>query len=330
MKFRQLGNSDLQVSEVGLGCWQLGGDFGPIAAQTVEQIIAEALNCGVNFFDSADVYGAGASERYLGEHLVQQHSKHQPRPIIATKYGRGGDAYPNGYSLTNLRDSVRRAHDRLQTDQIDLLQLHCIPTHVMVNGEIFDWLRTIQQEGHIRYFGASVETVEEGLICAEQDDLTSLQIIFNIFRQKPLAELLPKTLQKNIGVIVRLPLASGMLSGKFTANTRFAESDHRHYNRDGAAFSVGETFAGIPFATGVELVQALEQKIPAPLSMAQMAMRWTLDHPAVSTVIPGASSPAQVRDNTGISELAALPKTLHKELAEFYQRDVAQHIRGAY
>lgn len=335
MKFRQLGNSDLQVSEVGLGCWQLGGDFGPIAAQTVEQIIAEALSSGINFFDTADVYGAGASECYLGEQLMQQHSQReqaqlQPRPMIATKYGRGGDAYPNGYSLDNLRDSVRRAHDRLQTHQIDLLQLHCIPTQVMAHGEIFDWLRTIQQEGHIRYFGASVETVEEGLICAEQDDLTSLQIIFNIFRQKPLAELLPKARQKNIGIIVRLPLASGMLSGKFTAHTRFAESDHRHYNRDGAAFSVGETFAGIPFATGVELVQALEQKIPAPLTMAQMAMRWILDHPAVTTVIPGASSAAQVRENARISELAPLPQTLHTELAEFYQREVAQHIRGVY
>lgn len=335
MKFRQLGNSDLQVSEVGLGCWQLGGDFGPIEAQTVEQIIAEALRSGVNFFDTADVYGGGASERYLGEHLVRQYSQlpqspDRSRPIIATKYGRGGDAYPNGYSLINLRDSVRRAHDRLQTEQIDLLQLHCIPTHIMVNGEIFDWLRTIQQEGHIRYFGASVETVEEGLICAEHDDLTSLQIIFNIFRQKPLAELLPKALQKNIGIIVRLPLASGMLSGKFTANTRFAESDHRSYNRDGAAFSVGETFAGIPFATGVELVQALEKKIPAPRTMAQMAMRWILDHPAVSTIIPGASSPDQVRANAGISDLATLPKALHKELGEFYLRDVVQHIRGAY
>lgn len=326
MKFRQLGNSDLRISEVGLGCWQLGGDFGPIESATVQQIITTALASDMNFFDTADVYGGGASESYLGQHLPKQN----PKPVIATKYGRAGDAYPDSYSLDNLRTSVLRAQDRLQTDTIDLLQLHCIPTQVMRHGEIFDWLRTVQQEGHIRYFGASVETVEEGLICAEQDDLTSLQVIFNIFRQKLLDELLPKAEEKRIGIIARLPLASGMLSGKFTAATRFAESDHRNYNRDGQAFSVGETFAGIPFAKGVELVQTLEQKLPTHYTMAQMAMRWILDHPAVTTIIPGASSAAQVTENAKVSAMPALPKALHRDLREFYQSAVAASIRGAY
>lgn len=326
MKFRQLGNSDLVISEIGLGCWQLGGDFGPIDATTVRQILATALDSNINFFDTADVYGSGASESYLGQHLAQQN----PRPVIATKYGRGGDAYPAAYSLNNLRDSVARAQDRLQTDKIDLLQLHCIPTHVMAEGAIFEWLRTIQQEGHIRYFGASVETVEEGLICAGQDGLTSLQVIFNIFRQKLLDELLPRAQEKHIGIIARLPLASGMLSGRFTAETRFAASDHRHYNRDGQAFSVGETFAGIPFEKGIELVQQLEPKIPAQFTMAQMAMRWILDHPAVTTIIPGASSAAQVIDNVQVSDLPSLPDALHRELGEFYQSQVASNIRGAY
>src|SRR5690606_36568828 len=268
----------------------------------------------ISFFDTADVYGSGASETYLGQYFAQQST----RPIIATKYGRGSDAYPNGYTLDNLRDSVKRAQDRLQTSSIDLLQLHCIPTQVMARGEIFDWLRTVQQEGLIRYFGASVETVEEGLLCAAQEDLTSLQVIFNIFRQKLIDELLPKAQENGIGIIVRLPLASGLLSGKFTEKTRFADSDHRHYNRDGQAFNVGETFAGIPFERGVELVRTLEQKVPENFTMAQMAMRWILDHPAVTTIIPGASSAAQVIENARVSELTPLPESLHKELREFY------------
>ncbi len=326
MQSRPLGKSDLTLSEVGLGCWQLGGDFGPISADTVADIVDTALTEGITFFDTADVYGDGASERYLGEHLGTR----KPKPVIATKYGRGDGSYPDGYSLTHMRDSVKRAQDRLKTDSLDLLQLHCVPTEVVRRGEIFDWLRTIQQEGHIRYFGASVETVEEGLICAEHEDLTSLQVIFNIFRQKLLDELLPRAEDKNIGIIVRLPLASGMLSGKFTEKTQFAESDHRHFNRDGDAFNVGETFAGIPFETGVKLVRELEKKVPEGYTMAQMAMRWLLDQPAVTSIIPGASSAKQVRENAGVSALKPLSDELHEELYDFYQHQVQQHIRGVY
>lgn len=324
MKLRQLGNTDLSISEVSLGCWQFGGDFGPIQEDTVNHILETALGRGINFFDTADVYGAGRSESLLGKALPG------PQPYIATKYGRGADAYPDQYSLINLRDSIRRAQDRLKRDRINLLQLHCVPTEVMVRGEIFDWLRTVQQEGLIQYFGASVETVEEGLICAQHDDLASLQIIFNIFRQKPLDELLPTAKEKGIGIIVRLPLASGMLSGKFTADTQFAESDHRNYNRNGDAFSVGETFAGIPFAKGLELVQELEQIKPQDYSMVQLAIRWLLDQDAVSTIIPGASSPGQVLANTACSELPPLSEEVHERLRRFYQNKVAQHIRGAY
>jgi aryl-alcohol dehydrogenase-like predicted oxidoreductase len=325
MKQRELGTSGLSISEIGLGCWQLGGDFGPIEADRAFNIVSAALEEGINFFDTADVYGAGASESYLGEALAAS----TPKPIIATKYGRG-DAYPDNYSLTGMRDAVRRSQDRLQRDALDLLQLHCIPTETMARGEVFDWLRTLQQEGHIRHFGASVETVEEGLLCMEQEDLASLQVIFNIFRQKLLDELLPKAIEHNVGIIARLPLASGMLSGKFTEQTTFAESDHRNFNRDGQAFNVGETFAGIPFETGVALVKELETLVPEGYTMAQMAMRWILDHPAISTIIPGASSPEQVKQNAEVSALAPLSADLHQSLRSFYKDKVEQHIRGVY
>ena len=326
MKTRTLGNTGFNISEVGLGCWQLGGDFGPIDHPTVEDILSAALDSGINFFDTADVYGDGASERFVGEHFAQAN----PKPIIATKYGRAGGTYPDGYSLTDLRDSLKRAQDRLQTDCIDLIQLHCIPTAVMARGEIFDWLRTVQQEQHIQFFGASVETVEEGLMCAQHDDLSSLQVIFNIFRQKLLDELLPMAQEKNIGVIARLPLASGLLSGKFNANTQFDKTDHRNFNKDGQMFNVGETFAGIPFEKGVELAQAIKDKTPEGYSTAQMAMRWILDQPAITSIIPGASRAEQAKENAKVSGLPPLPQSLHDELRDFYQKDVAAHIRGAY
>ncbi|ACR11499.1 aldo/keto reductase [Teredinibacter turnerae T7901] len=323
MKQRILGSSKLEVSEVGLGCWQLGGDFGPVTEARAQEIIETALAEGVTFFDTADVYGAGQSESYLGKALANAGSDIK----IATKYGRGPGTYPDGYSLVDLRDSVKRAQDRLGRDCLDLLQLHCIPTEVMRRGEIFDFLREVQQEGHIAHFGSSVETIEEALICCEQDDLASLQIIFNLFRQQPLKKLFDTAKARDVGIIVRLPLASGLLSGKFSANTQFDETDHRNYNKDGDAFSVGETFSGIEFSRGLELVNTLEGFKPESLTFAQFAMRWILDHDAVTTIIPGASSKAQVESNVSVSDLAELPADLHEKLFAFYEAEVEQHIR---
>lgn len=323
MKQRILGSSNLSVSEVGLGCWQLGGDFGPLGDTRAQEILESALDQGVTFFDTADVYGAGKSESYLGQVLGSASSDIK----IATKYGRGPGTYPDGYSLIDLRDSVKCAQDRLKRDCIDLLQLHCIPTEVMRHGEIFDFLREIQQEGHIAHFGASVETLEEAALCTAQDDLTSLQIIFNVFRQNAIHELFDTAKSRNVGIIVRLPLASGLLTGKFKTDSQFDESDHRNYNKNGDAFSVGETFSGIEFTKGLELVAELETYKPESLSMAQFAMRWILDHDAVSTIIPGASSVAQVVGNVAVADLAPLPEELHGELQRFYQSEVEQHIR---
>ena len=320
---RQLGRTGMAVSEVGLGCWQLGGDFGPISAATAEAVIEQAVKEGINFFDTADVYGNGISEQYLGK-LVNQL---MPEAIIATKYGRADGTYPDGYSLTDLRDSIRRAQDRLQRDSLDLLQLHCIPEQVLADQHIFDWLRVVQQEGLFKAFGASVETHIEAEICLKHNDLQSLQIIFNLLRQRPIEALFNKAQAQQIGIIVRLPLASGMLSGKFNKNTAFAASDHRNFNKDGGAFSVGETFSGIAYDKGLEIVDTLKKSVPEGMTMAQFAMRWILDHEAVTTIIPGASSPSQVAQNARVSQLPVVNQEIHDTLFAYYKSEIEKHIR---
>ncbi len=320
---RQLGRTGMAVSEVGLGCWQLGGDFGPVSAATAEAVIEQAVKEGINFFDTADVYGDGISEQYLGK-LVNQL---MPEAVIATKYGRAAGTYPDGYSLTDLRDSVRRAQDRLQRDSLDLLQLHCVPERVLAEQHIFDWLREVQQEGLIKAFGASVETHKEAELRLEHSDLQSLQIIFNLLRQRPIEALFDKALAQQVGIIVRLPLASGMLSGKFSKDTAFAETDHRNYNKDGEAFSVGETFSGIAFDKGLEIVDTLKQSVPEGMTMAQFAMRWILDHEAVTTIIPGASSASQVTQNARVSQLPVVDQAVHETLFAYYESDIEKYIR---
>jgi aryl-alcohol dehydrogenase-like predicted oxidoreductase len=326
MQTRELGSDGFKTSEVGLGCWQFGGDFGPMAADTAKAILTTAAESGINFLDTADVYGDGRSERLIGEFL-----KSCPHPMrVATKFGRGASVFPDAYTFEALRAAVIASRRRLGVEVIDLLQLHCIPVAVLYQGKIFDWLRELKAEGLIRHFGASVESVEEGLICLAQEGLLSLQVIFNIYRQKLISELFPRAQARGVGIIVRLPLASGLLSGKFSTDTVFAETDHRHYNRDGQHFNVGETFAGLPFEKGVELADALKSHLPPGISMAQMALRWILDFDAVSVIIPGASSPTQAAANAAVSKLDPLPQALHQKLAAFYDRQVSGHIRGPY
>ena len=278
---------------------------------------------GITFFDTADVYGAGRSESILGERLEQTKADVK----IATKYGRGEGTYPSGYTLQDMRDAIQRSRDRLRRDKIDLLQLHCIPPSVLEKGHIFDFLRQMQQEGLIDYFGASVETIDEAMMCVAHPDLTSLQIIFNLFRQAPKDALFKVAKENQVGIIARLPLASGLLSGKYNASTSFAESDHRNYNKDGEAFSVGETFSGIDFNEGLKLVEALQQIKPTEITMANFAMRWILDHEEVTTVIPGASSAQQVMQNVNASTIAPLSSESHKLLYELYQFKIANLIR---
>ncbi len=327
MKTRRLGKEGFEVSEIGLGCWQIGGDWGePADKEDSFAILSAAVENGVTIFDTANVYGAGRSEMLIGEFLRESGKTIR----VATKFGRGDDVYPDKYTEDMMRRSAESSLERLGVDALDLLQLHCIPAAELRKGEVFHWLRRLKEEGVIRQFGASVETVEEGLLCLEQEGLLSLQVIFNIFRQKLVRELLPAAKERGVGIIGRLPLASGLLTGKFTKETTFPKTDHRNFNRDGQCFNVGETFAGLPFERGVLLADGLKELLRDGMTLARMALRWILDHESVSTIIPGASSPAHAKGNAAISETPPLPDELHQALTDYYTDQVHNHIRGPY
>jgi aryl-alcohol dehydrogenase-like predicted oxidoreductase len=327
MKSRTFGKTGIRVSEMGLGCWQLGGtDWGNVEDKTAFDILSAAVDAGTDFFDTADVYGNGRSETLIGKFLKERKAK----IFVATKLGRTGSLYPDKYTEANVRAATEASLQRLGVQTLDLTQLHCVPMEVMRRGEVFEVLRKLQREGKIRHFGASVESMDEALLCLEQPGLVSLQIIFNIFRQKPIQTLFGKAKEKGVAIIVRLPLASGLLSGKLTKQSKFPQNDHRNYNRDGKFFNVGETFAGLPFEKAIELAEALKPLVPTGLTMAQMAQRWILDFDAVSVVIPGASRPDQAAANADVSKLPPLDAKLHAELQKFYEREVVANIRGPY
>jgi aryl-alcohol dehydrogenase-like predicted oxidoreductase len=327
MNTRPFGSTGFNASEIGLGCWQLGGsDWGAVDDASCFAILNAALDAGVNFFDTADVYGGGRSETLIGRFLQETR-----RPVfVATKLGRTSALYPDHYTEASLRAATEDSLRRLGVEALDLTQLHCVPTEILRRGEVFDWLRKLRQEGKILRFGASVESMEEAELCLAQDGLASLQIIFNVFRQKPVTTLFPAAKAKGVAIIVRLPLASGVLAGKMNRDTRFPAQDHRNYNRDGAAFNVGETFAGLPYEKAVDLAEALKPLVPSGWSLADLAQRWILDHDAVSVVITGASRPAQVADNAAVSALPPLSAELHALLRKFYTSEVSAHIRGPY
>lgn len=325
MNTRPFGRTGHTVGEIGLGCWQLGGtDWGGLSDMRARSILIAAADSGVNFFDTADVYGNGRSEEILGRFLRERKGTF----FVATKVGRAGGIYPSGYTWDAIRSATEASLKRMELPALDLTQLHCIPTDILKNGEIFDWLRRLKTEGKIRNFGASVETVEEALICLEQPGISSLQIIFNVFRQKPAEELFPLAREKGVAVIVRLPLASGLLGGHLTGQTVFSPQDHRNYNRDGKFFNVGETFCGLPFERGLELVARLQTMVPQGMTLPQLALRYILDHEAVSVVIPGSSRPAQATSNATATKIPPLSPALHEQLRFFYRNEVASFIRG--
>ncbi|MEO5997334.1 MAG: aldo/keto reductase [Chitinophagaceae bacterium] len=320
---------EVKVAEVGLGTWQLGSaDWGAMKEQDAIDILKSYTDMGGNFIDTADVYGMGVSEKVIGKFL-----KTVSQPVyVATKLGRRQDnanGWPQNFTYDFMKKQVKESLLHLGVSQLFLEQLHCIPTDIMRDGKVFDHLRRLRQEGLIRYWGASVETSEEALLCLEQDGLASLQVIFNIFRQHVADEIFEKAVSKNVAIIVRVPLASGLLTGKFSEETVFEANDHRNYNANGQAFNAGETFSGIEFSEGVKLSREIASILPDE-RMASWALRWILDHPAVTTVIPGASRISQVESNTTASSLTPLTDGIHQSLRRLYEEKIFPKIRGSY
>jgi len=324
MNIRKLGKTGYDVSEIGLGTWQLGESFGALNDQTATDILKTARSLDVNFWDTADVYGGGQSESRIGGF------KDRKGVFVATKLGRGSQFQPGikGYNRKNIKESLTGSLKRIGGETLDLAQLHCIPTDVLRDGEVFNILDDLRDEGLMRHYGASVENVEEALICLKAEGIATLQIIFNLFRQDYATEVLPLARKQNVGIIVRLPLASGLLSGKWTKDTTFVEKDHRNFNRDGKFFNVGETFSGLPFEKGIELADDLKQLAPKGLPLSQFALRWLLDHPAVSTIIAGVSKPDQLRANVEATKVDPIEPALMEELTDWYDRKVRASIRG--
>jgi aryl-alcohol dehydrogenase-like predicted oxidoreductase len=325
MNYRIFGKTGFKNSEIGIGCWQIGSCWGDIPEKTAEQILNAAYEAGTNFYDTADVYGNGKSEKYVGKFI-----KGKSDVFVATKVGRSDTTYPDKYSEKNVTLCVDGSLKRLGVESLDLLQLHCAPQNILEQGDIFQIMRKLKKAGKIKNWGVSVESIDEALVCLQQQDCISLQIIFNIFRQKPIDTIFEQCKKQDVALIIRLPVASGLLTGKLTKQSTFAESDHRNFNRDGQAFNVGETFAGLPFEKGIELADQVKQFVPREMTMAQFALRWILDFDAVSVIIPGASKPQQAIDNAKASDFPPLDKELHEKLKDFYEEKIKRHIRGPY
>ena len=330
MNTRIFGRSGRSVGEVGLGTWQLGAGWGDVTEEAALATLRAAWEVGTTLFDTADVYGMGRAEMLIGKFLSETPSA-RAGAFIATKLGRfSPPGWPANFTREGIRGHTEASLKRLGVEALDLTQLHCVPFAVLQQGEIFAHLRELKREGKIRDFGVSVESMAEADFCVQQEGVAALQIIFNIFRQKPAQTLFAAALARRVALLVRLPLASGLLAGKMTKDMTFPENDHRNFNCDGQRFNVGETFAGLPFTKGVELADALKPLVPAGQTLGDLALRWCLDFTAVSVIIPGARNPAQARANAAVTTQAPLAAGLREQLAEFYRRDVAPYIRGPY
>jgi aryl-alcohol dehydrogenase-like predicted oxidoreductase len=320
MEQRRLGRTGREVGVVGLGTWQLGGDWGDaVGEQEALATLRAALDAGVDFLDTADVYGDGRSEQLIGEFLKESGDS---RPAVATKMGRRGDNSPESYSPESFRDWNDRSRQNLGVETLDLVQLHSSPSAVVSSDAVYDALDELVEEGRVAAYGVSVETSEQALTAIARPNLASVQIILNAFRQKPLDEVLPAALEAGVGIIARVPLASGLLSGKYDEHTTFAENDHRNFNRRGEEFDVGETFAGVDFETGVRAARGFSELAPEGATPAQLALRWVIDQPGVSTVIPGARSAEQARANAAAAELAPLSNEALVAIRELYDEEL--------
>jgi aryl-alcohol dehydrogenase-like predicted oxidoreductase len=319
MGTRRLGKTGRTVSEVGFGAWAIGGSWGETDDDESLRAMHAAVDAGVTFFDTADVYGDGRSERLIGRLL-----RERPEPlVVATKFGRRAPLDPAVYTYDNLRGWLERSRENLGVASVDLVQLHCPPWPVYYEPAVFEACDRLVAEGIVRAYGVSVEKVEEALKAIEYPNVATVQIIFNIFRQRPAGLFFEQARRRDVGVIVRVPLASGLLTGKFDGNTRFAADDHRQFNRHGEEFDVGETFAGVGFETGLAVVDELRPLVPEGATMAQLALRWILSFDAVSTVIPGAKTPEQARANAAAADLPELPAETVTAIDALYRSQIA-------
>jgi aryl-alcohol dehydrogenase-like predicted oxidoreductase len=319
MQYRPLGKTGYDVSAVGFGAWAIGADWGEVDDEVSLRALHAAADAGVTFFDTADVYGDGHSER-----LIARFRKERKEPIkVATKIGRRAPIEVNNYTPENFAAWIDRSRENLEVDRLDLVQLHTLPTDVYYRPEIFAAMDSFVRDGRIASYGVSVERVEEGLKAIEFPGVSTVQIIFNIFRQRPAERFLSEARERSVGVIVRVPLASGLLTGKFNKDTQFAPTDHRSFNRHGQSFDVGETFAGLDYDTALQVVEELRPLVPAGSTMAQMALRWILMHDGVSTVIPGAKTPEQARANAAAADLAPLAQSTMDRIAALYREKAA-------
>ncbi|NLV01537.1 aldo/keto reductase [Haloferax volcanii] len=323
MDSRPLGTTGFDVSEIALGTWQLGGSWGSVTDDEAYDAIEAALDAGIDFLDTADVYGDGDSERRIGDVLADRDDD----VTVATKAGRRLDPHEaDGYNRENLERFVDRSRDNLGVDSLDLVQIHCPPREVYYQPEVFDALSELRDAGKIDHYGVSVEKVEEGLKAIEYDGVETVQIIFNPLRQRPAELFFREAARRNVGVIVRVPLASGLLTGALSADAEFAENDHRNFNRHGEAFDVGETFAGIPFEDGLEAADSIQEVVPEGVSLAQFTLRWILSFDAVSTVIPGSKTPEHIRDNVAAASLPPLSADQFERVEEVYNAYAREHV----
>lgn len=320
MKYRVLGKTGFNVSEISLGTWQVGGKWGDtFDYQNAETILNRAIDAGINFIDTADVYNEGKSEQSIGRVLRSR----SERIYVATKCGRRLNPHTSeAYQPDILRKFIEHSLKRLQLETIDLIQLHCPPTQVFYRPEIFELFDQLKKEGKILNLGVSVEKVEEALKAIEYPNVTTIQIIFNMFRQRPAVLFFREALEKNIGIIVRVPLASGLLTGTYSKSTTFSAGDHRNFNREGAAFDKGETFSGIDYETGLNAVEELKKIFPEQSNLAMVALKWVLMFKEVSCVIPGASRPEQLESNLKATDFPPLSEDEMKRVMKVYEEKI--------
>jgi aryl-alcohol dehydrogenase-like predicted oxidoreductase len=327
MEQRILGRTQRPVSVVGLGTWQLGADWGEVDEATALGVLDAAAQSGVTLFDTADVYGDGRSEQLIGEYLTANPGADV---FVATKMGRRVEQLPENYVLANFLEWTDRSRRNLGVDRLDLVQLHTPPTPVYSSDEVFDALDTLVSDQRIAAYGVSVETVDQALTAIARPGVASVQIILNAFRQKPLEQVLPAAAAAGVGILARVPLASGLLSGRYTRDTKFAANDHRTYNRHGEAFDVGETFSGVDFETGVAAAQEFAALAPEGMTPAQLALRWIIDQPGVTAVIPGARSVDQARANASAGQLHPLDDALQSQIGRLYDDRIRAQVHDRW